>query len=41
MASEAVGIDSEFLLFSRLKEYGDKMPNLISRRQYNDRRKFT
>ena len=41
MASEAVGIDSESLLFSRLKEYGDKMPNLISRRQYNDRRKFT
>ena len=41
MASEAVGIDSESLLSSRLKEYGDKMPNLISRRQYNDRRKFT
>ena len=41
MASEAVGIDSESLLFSRLKKYGHKMPNLISRRQYNDRRKFT
>ncbi len=41
MASETVGIDSESLLFSRLKEYEHKMPNLISRRQYNDRRKFT
>ena len=41
LASEAAGIDSESLLFSRLKEYRHEMPNLISRRQYNDRRKFT
>ena len=38
---EAMGIDSESNLFIRLSEYKDKMPNLISRRQYNDRRKTT
>lgn len=41
MASEAVGIDSESLLFAKLQEYMAEMPNLISRRQYNDRRKIT
>ncbi len=41
MTSETVGIDSESLLFAKLKEYKNKIPNLISRRQYNDRRKIT
>ena len=36
-----MSIDSENLLFDRLKDYSMEMPNLISRRQYNDRRKFT
>lgn len=39
MTAEAEGIDSENLLFNRLKEFGGLMPNLISRRQFNDRRK--
>ena len=41
MTSEAVGIDSESLLFAKLQEYGMEIPNLISRRQYNDRRRIT
>lgn len=41
MTSEAMSIDSESLLFAKLQEYKEEMPNLISRRQYNDRRKFT
>lgn len=41
MTSEAVGIDSESLLFAKLQEYKLDIPNLISRRQYNDRRKIT
>ena len=41
IVSEAMGIDSECLLFAKLKEYVKEMPNLISRRQYNDRRKLT
>ena len=41
MASEAVGIDSESLLFAKLQEYRVEIPNLIFRRQYNDRRKIT
>lgn len=41
IVSEAMGIDSECLLFAKLKDYGKEMPNLISRRQYNDRRKLT
>ena len=41
MAAEAIGIDSEFLLFSKLKEYRRKMPHLIFRWQYNDRHKPT
>lgn len=41
MASEAIGIDSESYLFAKLLEYHEKFPHLISRRQYNDRHKFT
>lgn len=41
MASESIGIDSESLLFAKLQEYKSEIPHLISRRQYNDRRKFT
>ena len=41
MNSEAIGIDSESLLFAKLQEYRKEIPNLISRRQYNDRRKIT
>ena len=40
MTSEAVGIDSESLLFAKLQEYSNELPNLISRRKYNDRRKI-
>ena len=40
MTSESLGIDSEAYLFSILKGYKEEFPNLISRRQYNDRRKF-
>ena len=40
MMSEALGIDSENLLFSKINtEYQDDFPDIISRRQYNDRRK--
>ena len=41
MTSEVTGIDSESLLFAKLQEYRNEIPNLISRRQYNDRRKIT
>ena len=41
LTAENFSIDSESLLFSYLKEYKADFPNLISRRQYNDRRKFT
>ena len=41
LTAEFMSIDSENLLFDRLKDYSVEMPNLISRRQYNDRRKFT
>ena len=41
MTSEVAGIDSEPLLFAKLQEYRIEIPNLISRRQYNDRRKIT
>ena len=41
MTSEAVGIDSESLLFAKLQEHKFEIPNLISRRLYNDRRKIT
>lgn len=40
MAAESEGIDSENFLFeSKLKECSEYIPNLISRRQFNDRRK--
>ena len=38
IVSEAAGIDSDSLLFAKLQEYSDGLPNLMSRRQYNDRR---
>lgn len=41
LTAEHLSIDSENLLFDRLREYRNEMPNLISRRQYNDRRKLT
>lgn len=41
LTAEAEGVDSENLLFSKLEEYRQQMPNLISRRQYNDRRRLT
>lgn len=41
LTSEAIGIDSESFLFSKLEEYRTEIPNLVSRRQYNDRRKYT
>ena len=42
LAAETESIDSENWLFeSKLKEYKDWIPNLISRRQFNDRRKST
>lgn len=41
LTAECLGIDSENLLFSKLRaEYRNDFKNLISRRQYNDRRKF-
>lgn len=40
--TEAFGFDSENYLFKRLHaEKGDSLPNLITRRQYNQRRKLT
>jgi hypothetical protein len=40
MMAESFSIDSENLLFNKLQaEYQADFPNLISRRQYNDRRK--
>lgn len=40
--AEAFGFDSENYLFKRLNaEKGHSLPNLISRRQYNQRRKLT
>ena len=41
MTQEYQGIDSENMLFHLLSEYKKDIPNLISRRQYNDRRKQT
>ena len=42
LAAESESIDSENWLFeSKLNEYQDKIPTLISRRQFNDRRKHT
>lgn len=40
LTAEALGIDSENLLFAKLNtEFKGHFPNIISRRQYNDRRK--
>lgn len=41
MTAENFSIDSENLLFHILHKYKSSIPNLISRRQYNDRRKQT
>ena len=42
ITAEAFGIDSENYLFNRLnKECPGAIPNLITRRQYNQRRKLT
>lgn len=42
LAAESESIDSENCLFeSKLNEYRSNIPNLISRRQFNDRRKST
>jgi hypothetical protein len=41
LTAESLSIDSENLLFSKLEsDYKGDFPNLISRRQYNDRRKY-
>ena len=41
LTAECLGIDSENYLFSKLAtEYTDEFTNMISRRQYNDRRKL-
>ena len=41
LTAECLGIDSESYLFSKLnKEYQKEFSNMISRRQYNDRRKL-
>ena len=41
LTAEAMSIDSENLLFYNLNiDYKDDFPNLISRRQYNGRRKY-
>lgn len=40
LTAECMGIDSELYLFHKLNStYATEFPNLISRRQYNDRRK--
>ena len=41
LTAKKFSIDSESYLFSLLEEYKSEIPNLISRRQYNDRRKFS
>ena len=42
LVAESESIDSEKWLFDyKLQEYKEKIPNLISRRQFNDRRKKT
>jgi hypothetical protein len=40
LTAEALSIDSENLLFQKLKEYKSDFPNLISRCQYNQRRRY-
>ena len=41
LTAETLSIDSENNLFNRLTEYKTLFPNMISRRQFNDRRKIT
>ena len=41
LTAEKFSVDSESYLFSLFEEYKSDIPNLISRRQFNDRRKFT
>lgn len=41
MLAEHMSIDSENRLFDQLRHHQHEFPNLVSRRQYNDRRKFT
>ena len=41
LLAEHMSIDSENRLFDCLQHHRDEFPNLVSRRQYNDRRKFT
>lgn len=41
LTAESIGIDSENYLFAKLSEYRSEFPHLISRRQFNDRRKQT
>ena len=41
LTAETLSIDSENNLFNRLTEYETSFPNMISRRQFNDRRKVT
>ena len=41
LTAEAFGYDSENNLFKRLAESPEHIPNLISRRQFNVRRKLT
>ena len=41
LTAETLSIDSENNLFNRLTGYKACFPNMISRRQFNDRRKFT
>lgn len=40
MPFETIRIDSESFFFAKLQEYKDNLSKLISRRQYNARRKF-
>ena len=41
LTQETMGYDSECYLFGQFEDYRSKLPHLISRRQYNDRRKYT
>ena len=40
MTAEALSIDSENLLFKKIEEYKSVFPNIISRCQYNQRKKY-
>jgi len=41
LTPENMSIDSESYLFALMEDFKNGMPNLISRRQYSDRRKIT